>query len=119
MPIVALSWPRQRLTLGLGAVLDHRYYYTLAGRTDVAVIPISGMIMKGASSPSKKTAWEPLGLSVSATPCSKLRRMVSRTFVLDINSPGGQVTGIQELANQIRLCSLSSVAIRSTPSLIR
>lgn len=85
-----------------GKVLDERFFYTVEGKPSVAVIPIYGILAKNASS------MEELCMGVTdINPISYALAQAAgdpsiKTFVLDIASPGGQVTGIRELANQVR-----------------
>ena len=83
-------------------VTDPRYFYTLDGKPGTAVIPISGMIMKGASSFQESC----FGAVSTERIQHALNQAASdksiKTIVLDVNSPGGQVTGVAELANNIK-----------------
>lgn len=84
-----------------GSITDPRYYYTMPGADTVAVLPISGMIMKGASSFEESCYG-----AISTERISYALNQVAadptiKKIVLDINSPGGQVTGVREVAAQI------------------
>lgn len=67
----------------------------------VAVLPVNGIIT------AKPSVWEEFGLAVSAaTVGSRLQAAVDdpevKAIVLDIDSPGGGVAGVEELAAEIR-----------------
>lgn len=86
-------------------VTDSRYFYTLDGKPGVAVVPISGMIMKGATSFQESC--------MGAVSTERIQHAIGqatadkniKTLVLDIGSPGGQVTGVSELAKSIKAFS--------------
>ncbi|MBL9115523.1 MAG: S49 family peptidase [Verrucomicrobiaceae bacterium] len=88
-------------TDGFGSVTDDRYYWSVEGREDIAVIPISGMIMKGASSFEEScfgaVSTERIGHALQQAVSAKEVRHI----VLDISSPGGRVTGVKELGEKI------------------
>lgn len=83
-------------------VTDPRYYWSIDGRADVAVVPINGMIMKGASgfqemcmgAVSTERVAHALNQAAAAKEITKV--------VLDIGSPGGQTTATPELGALIK-----------------
>ena len=83
-------------------IVDQRYYWSVDGRDDIAVIPINGMIMKGASSFEEScfgaVSTERIGYALQQAVSAKEIKHI----VMDISSPGGRVTGVQELGAQIR-----------------
>ena len=83
-------------------VLDDRYYWSAEGKPNVAVIPLNGMISKGAGSFEEAC----MGLVNPDRISHALAQAVAakdvNTIVLDVGSPGGRTTYIPELAAQIR-----------------
>lgn len=83
-------------------VKDARYYWSADGRADVAVIPLNGLLIKGAGwfAESCMGAVNPdrIGHALSQAMAAK----EVKTIVLDVSSPGGRVTFIPELAAQIK-----------------
>ena len=83
-------------------ILDHNYYWTIDDKPGVAVVPIYGMISKGASpfaescmgavNPDRVT--HALNQAAAAKDISKI--------VLDIGSPGGRTTATPELASLVK-----------------
>jgi signal peptide peptidase SppA len=85
-----------------GEVLDSRFYYTVEGKPEVAVVPVYGILAKNASWVEEVCH----GITdINAIQHALHQAMSSKevkTIVLDIASPGGQVTGIRELAGMVR-----------------
>lgn len=85
-----------------GTIKDKRYYWSADGRADVAVIPVNGMLVKGAGlfAEACMGAVNPdrIGHALSQAMAAK----EVKTIVLDVSSPGGRVSFIPELAAQIR-----------------
>lgn len=85
-----------------GNVADDRYYWSAEGKPNVAVIPLNGMISKGAGSFEEAC----MGLVNPDRISHALAQAVAakdvNTIVLDVGSPGGRTTYIPELAAQIR-----------------
>lgn len=83
-------------------ITDERYYWSAEGRPDVAVIPLNGMILKGAGTFQEVCmgAVNPdrishaLAQAVAAKDVSKI--------VFDMGTPGGRTTFTPELARQIK-----------------
>ena len=108
-PIKAASLPHARKTTltpsyapGSNAVVDPRYYYTAEGAPGTAILPVSGMIMKSAT-PFQESCYgvvstDRIGFALQQAVADK----TVKNIVFDFNSPGGQVTGIAELANLIQ-----------------
>lgn len=83
-------------------VTDPRYFYTLEGKPGVAVVPINGMIMKGASSFQESCMGAVSTERITHAIAQATADKNIKTLALDIGSPGGQVTGISELAQMIK-----------------
>ena len=85
-----------------GNITDPRYYWSAEGKPNVAVIPLNGMISKGAGSFEEAC----MGLVNPDRISHALAQAVAakdvNTIVLDVGSPGGRTTYIPELAAQIR-----------------
>jgi signal peptide peptidase SppA len=78
--------------------VDTRYYNTLDGRSDVAVIPWNGVMAKGAGWLQEAC----MGMVSHERLTHALNQAIAepavQTIVLDIGSPGGTVVGTPELA---------------------
>lgn len=85
-----------------GVIKDSRYYWSADGRADVAVIPVYGMLSKGAGpfAESCMGVVNPDRVSHALDQAMSAREV--KKIVFDINSPGGRVTYIPELAAKIR-----------------
>lgn len=85
-----------------GRVLDDRFYYTLEGRPEVAVVPVYGILAKNASWMEQVChgITDINGISHAISQAAAAKDI--RTLVLDLATPGGQVTGIREMGAQIR-----------------
>lgn len=85
-----------------GNIIDPRYYWSVDDRPDIAVLPVSGMIMKGAGFFQEAcmgaVSTERISYAVQQVAAAKEVKNV----VFDVNSPGGVVTGVNELATQVR-----------------
>lgn len=85
-----------------GQVLDANYYWNVDGKPGVAVIPIYGMISKGAS-PFAESC---MGVVNPDRISHALQQAVSakevKQIVLDISSPGGRTTYTPEMSAQIK-----------------
>jgi|GEM_PF-1232098 len=83
-------------------MLDPNYFWTLDDKPNVAVIPINGMICKGASGMQEMC----MGAVNTDRVAFALKQAIAAkaidTIVLDVNSPGGKVTGMQELAGLVK-----------------
>lgn len=83
-------------------IVDPRYYWSADGRADVAVIPVNGMLTKGAGTFSEMCmgAVNPDRISHALGQAIAAREV--KTIVFDGNSPGGRTAFMPELAAQIR-----------------
>lgn len=94
--------------------VDGRYYNTLEGRSDVAIIPWSGMMIKSAGFFQEAcmgaVSHERLAHAVAQAKADK----EIQTVVFDINSPGGTVLGTQELAALVADLSKSKMTYAFT-----
>jgi ClpP class serine protease len=81
---------------------DQNYYWTVDGKPGVAVIPINGMIMKGASSFQESCFGAVNPDRVSYALAQAVAAKDIKQIVLDIGSPGGKTTFTPELAAQIQ-----------------
>jgi signal peptide peptidase SppA len=83
-------------------VIDARYYWSADDREDTAVIPLVGMISKGAGPFAEMCmgAMNPDRISHALDQAMAAKEV--KNIVLDVNSPGGRVTYIPELAAKIK-----------------
>lgn len=83
-------------------ILDSRYYWSADGRADVAVIPLNGMISKGAGpfAESCMGAVNPDRIAYALDQAMAAKEV--KKIVLDVGSPGGRVTFMPELAAKLR-----------------
>lgn len=87
-------WPPQ--------IVDHNYYWSVEGKPSVAVIPINGMIMKGASPFAESCMGVVNPDRVAHALAQAMGNKEIKQIVLDIGSPGGRVTYTPELSAQIK-----------------
>lgn len=88
------TWP--------ATMIDPNYFWTVEGKPGVAVIPLNGMIMKGAG-PFQESCMgvvNPDRISHALQQAMETPRI--KQIVLDIGSPGGRVTYTPELAGQVK-----------------
>ena len=85
-----------------GRVIDERFYYTVEGKPEVAVIPVYGILAKNASFMEEVCygITDINGISHAIGQAAAAKDI--KTLVLDLATPGGQVTGIREMGAQIR-----------------
>jgi len=83
-------------------IVDARYYWSAEGRSDTAVIPVVGMLSKGAGpfAESCMGALNPDRIAYALDQAMAAKEV--KNIVLDVNSPGGRVTYIPELAAKIK-----------------
>jgi ClpP class serine protease len=85
-----------------GQVMDGRFYSTVEGRPEIAVIPVYGILAKNASFIEEAcqgvTDINAIAHAVAQAAAAK----EVKTLILDLATPGGQVTGIPELGALIR-----------------
>lgn len=93
---------RPRVDYETGRVLDERFYWTVAGRPEVAVVPIYGILAKNASW-MEETCYGITDINAIAHAIAQAAAAKEiGTIVLDLGTPGGQTTGIPELAGLVR-----------------
>jgi signal peptide peptidase SppA len=80
---------------------DPRYYWSIDGREDIAVIPINGMIIKGATFLQEMCMGAVSTERISFALDQAMAAKEIKNIVFDMNSPGGVVTGIAELGNKV------------------
>lgn len=78
--------------------VDGRYYNTLEGRSDVAIIPWSGMMVKNAGFLQEMCMGAVGHERLAHAMTQAMNEKDIKTVVFDINSPGGTVRGTPELA---------------------
>jgi signal peptide peptidase SppA len=83
-------------------ILDANYYWTIDGKPGVAVIPVNGMISKGAGPFAESCMGAVNPDRISHALGQAMANKDIKQIVLDIGSPGGRVTYIPELAAQVR-----------------
>jgi protease-4 len=85
-----------------GNTTDSRYYWTIDGKPGVAVIPMNGMLMKGAGPFAESCMGVVNPDRISHALAQTVAAKDVKQIVLDIGSPGGRVTYIPELAQQVK-----------------
>ena len=94
--------PKMEYVSGRGMmVTDPRFFWNPAGMDHVAVVPVYGMLVKNASWVEEACmgVTDIQGVATAINQASE-DKTISKV-VLDLASPGGQVTGIRELAGVI------------------
>ncbi len=81
---------------------DSRFYWTVEGRPEIAVVPIYGILAKNASFMEELCHGVTDINAISHAVAQATAAKEVRTMILDLATPGGQVTGIPELAGLIR-----------------
>lgn len=84
-----------------GAV-DGRFYYTVEGRPEIAVIPVYGILAKNAGFMEEVCYGITDINAISHAVAQAAAAKEVKTLVLDMATPGGQTTGIPELAALVR-----------------
>jgi signal peptide peptidase SppA len=84
------------------AIADENYYWSVTGKPGVAVIPVNGMLMKGAGPFAEMCMGVVNPDRVSHALGQAMAAKEIKQIVLDIGSPGGRVTYIPEMAAQIK-----------------
>lgn len=82
-------------------LLDPNYYWTVDGKPNVAVIPINGMLSKGAS-PFAESCMGVVNPDRIALALNQAMANGMKTIALDIGSPGGRTTAIAETAALVK-----------------
>lgn len=85
-----------------GKIEDARYYNTLEGRADVAVIPWSGIMAKGAGFFQEFCFGMVSHDRLAHAARQAVANLEVKTIVYDIRSPGGTVVGTPELGAVVR-----------------
>ncbi len=87
---------------GPPTILDPNYFWTVDGKPGVAVIPMNGMLSKGAGSFAEACMGvvNPDRISHALQQAAAAKDI--KTIVLDIGSPGGRTTAIAELGEQVK-----------------
>lgn len=85
-----------------GRVIDERFYYTVEGKPEVAVVPVYGILAKNASWMEQVCygITDINGIAHAIDQAAQAKDI--KTLILDLATPGGQVTGIREMGAQIR-----------------
>jgi signal peptide peptidase SppA len=83
-------------------ISDPNYYWTIDGKPGVAVIPMNGMLMKGAGPFAESCMGVVNPDRISHALAQAVAAKDVKQIVLDIGSPGGRVTYIPELAQQVK-----------------
>lgn len=83
--------------------VDGRYYNTLVGREDVAIIPACGVMAKGAGIFQEVCYGMVSHDRISHATSQALAAPAVKKIAFDWNSPGGQVVGTPELASIIKM----------------
>lgn len=85
-----------------GKIIDGRFYATVEGKPHVAVIPIYGILAKNAGFMEEVCygITDINGISHAIAQAAAAKEI--KTIVLDMATPGGQVTGIPEIASLVR-----------------
>lgn len=91
-----------RKQMATPTILDNNYFWTVEGKPGVAVIPVNGMLMKGAGPYAESCMGVVNPDRVSHALGQAMANKEIKQIVLDIGSPGGRVTYIPEMAAQIK-----------------
>lgn len=83
-------------------ITDERYYYTVDGKPDLAVIPVVGMLLKGAGSFQEMCMGVVNTDRISHALSQAMAAKDVKKIAFDFNTPGGKTTGIAELGAQIK-----------------
>ncbi|HRQ87671.1 MAG TPA: S49 family peptidase [Bacteroidia bacterium] len=80
---------------------DNRFYWTVEGRPEIGVVPVYGILAKNASWMEEACygITDINGISHALGQVAAAKDV--KTLILDLASPGGQVTGIRELGNMV------------------
>jgi len=85
-----------------GRITDDRYYYTVDGKPSIAVIPVNGMLAKGAGFFQEVCMGAVNTDRISHALNQAVAAKEVKDIVFDFGSPGGKTTGIPELGAQIK-----------------
>ncbi len=81
---------------------DSRFYWTVEGRPEIAVVPVYGILAKNASFMEQVCHGVTDINSISHAVAQAAAAKEVKTMILDMATPGGQTTGIPELASLVR-----------------
>lgn len=85
-----------------GQVMDARFYGTVEGRPDIAVVPVYGILAKNASFIEEACMGVTDINAISHAIAQAAAAKEIKTLILDLATPGGQVTGIPEIGALVR-----------------
>lgn len=85
-----------------GQVMDARFYGTVEGRPDIAVVPVYGILAKNASFMEEVCMGVTDINAISHAIAQVAAAKEIKTLILDLATPGGQVTGIPEIGALVR-----------------
>lgn len=85
-----------------GRILDGRFYSTVEGRPEIAVVPVYGILAKNAGfiEEACQGITDINGIQHAIAQAAAAKEV--KTLVLDLATPGGQVTGIPEIGAMVR-----------------
>jgi len=85
-----------------GRVMDGRFYSTVEGRPEIAVVPIYGILAKNAGFMEEVChgVTDINGIQHAIAQAAAAKEV--KTLILDLATPGGQVTGIPEIGALVR-----------------
>ena len=101
-----------------GEMINEAYYWSIAGKPGVAVIPIKGMLMKGAGPFAESCMGVVNPDRITHALAQAMAAPEIKQIVLDIDSPGGRVTYIPELAEQVAAAAKKKTVRVFTDSMI-
>lgn len=99
-------------------ILDENYFWTIEGKPGVAVIPIKGMLMKGAGPFAESCMGVVNPDRITHALAQAMAAKDIKQIVLDVDSPGGRVTYIPELAEQVAAAAKKKTVRVFTDSMI-
>lgn len=85
-----------------GKITDERFYSTIEGRPEIAVVPVYGILAKNAGFMEEVCHGVTDINSIAHAIAQAAAAKEVKTLVLDMATPGGQVTGIPEIASLVR-----------------
>jgi ClpP class serine protease len=85
-----------------GRVMDGRFYNTVEGRPEIAVVPVYGILAKNAGFMEEVChgVTDINGIQHAIAQAAAAKEV--KTLILDLATPGGQVTGIPEIGSLVR-----------------
>jgi signal peptide peptidase SppA len=93
---------RPMIDYDTGRVMDPRFYSTVEGRPEIAVIPVYGILAKNATMIEEacQGVTDINGIQHAIAQAAAAKEV--KTLILDLATPGGQVTGIPEISALVR-----------------